>query len=497
VNNKKEELNSMASKRAIVVTTALAFALAAGGFAIGRETQKAAAPGGTSGNDLPVLSRSQNRFFPSFADLAARVSPAVVNIKVVSIEKTLSPDQFFGDDFPFPGFGWKIPQQPQQFKQQGTGSGFIIRKDGMILTNNHVVENAQQITVTLTDKERYKAKILGRDPKTDLAVLKIDTKTDLPTVTFGNSDAIRVGDWVMAIGNPFGLTDTVTTGIVSAKGRTIGAGPYDNFIQTDAPINPGNSGGPLFDMPGEVVGINTAIFSQGGGNVGIGFAVPANLVKSLLPQLETKGTVTRGWLGVEIQPLTQELARSFGMNKAQGALVAGVVAEGPADKAGIKRGDVIVSYDGKTIDESSALPALVASTPVGKLIPLEIMRDGKTKLVSVNIRELSDQTAAVNTQQKKREWGLTLHNMSPDERSQMNLRGNEGVLVQAVIPGSPADDAGIQSGDVILQVNQVPVGSTSDVNKETAQGNGDKPLLLLVRRADGSTLFAALSPNVG
>ena len=284
----------------------------------------------------------------------------MVNIKVTSVAKTDFPDQLFGENFPFPGFRTPTPRQPEQFKRQGTGSGFIIRKDGLILTNNHVVENAQEITVTLSDKQQYKAKILGRDPKTDLAVIKIDAKTSLPAVTLGNSEALRVGDWVMAIGNPFGLSNTVTTGIVSAKGRMIGAGPYDDFIQTDASINPGNSGGPLFNMAGEVVGINTAIFSQSGGNIGIGFAIPVNLVKNLVPELETKGTVTRGWLGVSVQPVTPDLARSFGLDKERGALVGDVVAQGPAEKAGIKRGDVIVSYDGKKIDESVTLPALVA-----------------------------------------------------------------------------------------------------------------------------------------
>jgi serine protease Do len=390
-----------------------------------------------------------------------------------------------------------MPQQPHQFRRQGTGSGFIIRKDGLILTNNHVVDDAQEITVTLTDKQQYKAKILGRDPKTDLAVIKIEPKASLPTATLGNSNALRVGDWVMAIGNPFGLTNTVTTGIVSAKGRTIGAGPYDDFIQTDASINPGNSGGPLFNMAGEVIGINTAIFSQGGGNIGIGFAIPVDLAKNLVPELETKGTVTRGWLGVSVQPVTPDLARSFGLNKEEGALVGDVVAQGPADKAGIKRGDVIVNYDGKKIEESSSLPSLVASTPVGKTVPVEVMRDGKMKTVSVAIRKLNDQTVAVNTKPEKGQWGLALQTIRPEERRQMNLTGNEGVLVQAVTPGSPAANAGVQAGDVILQVNQVPVSSVEGVKGEVAKAKGDKPLLLLLRRADGTTSFAALSRHIG
>jgi serine protease Do len=481
----------MKSKRKTFVATALALALVGGGLAIGLETR-----GHAQANNGLAGARSQNGPLPSFADLASQVSPAVVNIKATSTAKADFPDQLFGENFPFPGFRTPMPGQPEQYRRQGTGSGFVIRKDGLILTNNHVVENAQEITVTLNDKQQYRAKILGRDPKTDLAVLKIEPKNSLPVAVLGNSDALRVGDWVMAIGNPFGLTNTVTTGIVSAKGRVIGAGPYDDFIQTDASINPGNSGGPLFNMAGEVVGINTAIFSQSGGNIGIGFAIPVNLVKNLVPELETKGTVTRGWLGVSVQPVTPDLARSFGLDKERGALVGDVVAQGPAHKAGIKRGDVIVSYDGKKVDESVTLPGLVAATPVGKTVPVEVVRDGKSTTFNVAISKLNDSTAALNPQEKS-EWGLALQNMRPEERRQMNLAGSDGVLVTAVQPNSPAQDAGIQPGDVILQVNQVPVGSVQGVKDEVAKAKGDKPLLLLLRRVDGSTLFAALSRNVG
>ncbi|HMF51202.1 MAG TPA: DegQ family serine endoprotease [Candidatus Saccharimonadales bacterium] len=486
----------MKSKKTIVATTAVAFALAGGGFAVGRETQKAITTANPNGNNAPVPNPSQNGSFPSFADLAARVSPAVVNVKVTSVEKAAFPDQF-GQDFPSPGFQLPIPRQPKEFKRQGTGSGFIISKDGLILTNYHVIDNAQAITVTLSDKRQYKAKIVGRDPKTDLAVLKIEAKESLPTIALGDSSVLRVGDWVMAIGNPFGLTNTVTTGIVSAKGRTIGAGPYDNFIQTDAPINPGNSGGPLFNMAGEVVGINAAIFSQSGGNVGIGFAIPVNLVKNLLPQLETKGTVTRGWLGVSIQPVTAELARSFNLKQTEGALVGDVTADGPAQKAGIKRGDVIVSFDGNKVNDATALPMLVASAPVGKTVPVQVIRDGKMTTVNVETGKMNDQTAAVQTENNQSEWGLSLRNIRPEERRQMGLNANSGVVVTAVVPASPAADSGIQPGDVILQVNQVPVNSVEAVKQQAAKNTGDKPLLMLVRRADGSTMFAALSHNVG
>jgi serine protease Do len=485
----------MKSKRLFFRAAVLTGALITGGFAVGREYQRALGPADAHANDSVDVSRSRNSALPSFADVAARVSPAVVNIKVTSVAKTDFPDQLFGENFPFPGF--RMPTPPQPPRRQGTGSGFIIRKDGLILTNNHVVENGQEITVTLNDKQQYKAKILGRDPKTGLAVIKIEPKASVPVAPLGDSDTLRVGDWVMAIGNPFGLSNTVTTGIVSAKGRMIGAGPYDDFIQTDASINPGNSGGPLFNMNGDVVGINTAIFSQGGGNVGIGFAIPVNLVKHLVPELETKGAVTRGWLGVSVQPVTPDLSRALGLEKERGALVGDVTPQGPADKAGIKRGDVIVGYDGKKVEESTSLPGLVAGTPVGNTVPVEVIRAGKANTVNVAIARLNDQTAAVNTKQEKNEWGLAMQNIRPEERRQMGLAANEGVLVQAVKPGSPAANAGIQAGDVILQINQAPVSSVEAVRDQVTKAKADKPLLLLLRRADGSTSFAALSPNMG
>jgi serine protease Do len=483
----------MKSKQAIFGAAALAFAVGAGGFAVGRETGNAITP---PDRNSPEVSQ-WNRADSSFADLAARVSPAVVNVRVTAVEKTAVPNQRFGRDFPAPGFEFPTPQQPREFRRQGTGSGVIISKDGFVLTNNHVIDHAQVITVTLSNKEQYTAKVIGRDPKTDLAVLKIEPKAPLPTVMLGDSNGLRVGDWVMAIGNPYGLTNTVTTGIVSAKGRTIGAGPYDDFIQTDASINPGNSGGPLFNMAGEVVGINTAIYSQSGGNVGIGFAIPVNMVKALLPELEAHGTVTRGWLGVSVQLVTPELAQSFDLKQTQGALVGDVMAQSPAEKAGIKRGDVIVSYDGKKVDESGTLPMLVASTPVGRTVPVQVIRDGQMISVNVEIAKLNDQTAAAAVEPEKTAWGLSLQNLKPEERRKMGVKENAGVLVTAVTPGSPAGDAGIQPGDVILQINQIAVSSVDGIKNEVAKAKSDKPLLLLVRHADGRTMFAALSPNMG
>ncbi len=478
----------MKKRTEVMVAGALVAGLGAGGFAIGRLTQMPLAGANTMGN---AATPTVNGSLPSFADLAAKFSPTVVNIKVTKIEPVADDGSPFGEGFPFPGFGAPAPRGPE--RRQGAGSGFIIRKDGLIITNNHVVENAQQISVTLSDKQEYKAKLVGRDPKTDLAIIKIDAKSDLPAAPLGNSATLRVGEWVMAVGNPFGLSNTVTAGIVSAKGRAIGAGPYDDYIQTDAPINPGNSGGPLFNAAGEVVGINTAIFSQSGGNVGIGFAVPINQAKALLPELESKGSVSRAWLGVSIQPMTPELARSLNVDKARGALVAEVNDKSPAEKAGIKRGDVIVAYDGKNVDQSASLPALVASSAVGKTVPLEILRDGKSQTLNVTLAKLKDESVALVGKHEKSNWGLSLRELRPQERSRMGLKDRDGVLIENVVPDSPAADAGVQPGDIILQVNRVSVDSIEALKAEVGKAKPDKPLLLLLRRADGNTGYVALA----
>ena len=484
-------------KKAVVST--MAGVLVLGGYAAGRITQpeRAQAASVEPAVAEPAPAPAGGRGLHSFADLADQVSPAVVSIRVVSVQKAAQqgmPADPFGEDSPFHGFRMPPPAPPPGgFKREGAGSGFIVRKDGLILTNNHVVDGAKEITVTLKDESEYSAKIIGRDPKTDLAVLKVEPKGSLPTVKLGDSDALHVGEWVMAIGNPFGLSETVTAGIVSAKGRVIGAGPYDNFIQTDASINPGNSGGPLFNEHGEAVGINSAIYSQSGGNVGIGFAIPINTAKTLLPELETKGSVTRGWLGVAIQKITPDLAQSLELDDGHGALVADVTSDGPADKAGIKRGDVIVKYDGKQVPESSALPAMVAASPVGKSVPVEILRKGKTRSVDVEIAKLQDQTAeADDATPPKGRWGLALREVRPEDRDKLGLKKGEGVVVADVQPDSPAADAGVQPGDVILQVNQTPVNSPDEVKEQAAKVTGDKPLLLLLRRGEGDSRFAAL-----
>jgi serine protease Do len=402
----------------------------------------------------------------------------------------------FGEEDPFNDFwrrffGGPLPRGPQ--RQRSLGSGFIIDGDGSILTNNHVVENASKIVVKLSDDQEYEAKVIGRDAKTDIAIIKINAKTQLSAATFGDSDALEVGEWVVAIGNPFGLDSTVTSGIVSAKGRHIGQGPYDNFIQTDASINPGNSGGPLINLRGEVIGINTAIFSRTGGNIGIGFAIPINLVKELLPELRGKGKVVRGYLGVLIQKVTPEIAESLGMEKAYGALVANVSKGGPADQAGVKVGDVIIEFDGKEVKDSGDLPIIVARTPVNKKVRMKVLREKSEASLNVAVGELKDEEI-VATAPEKGELGLTVQRLTPQMAESLGLEKAEGLVVTAVEPGSAADDAGIRRGDVIVEVDRKAVRSVDDYKKAVAGARQGRGILFLVRRGD-STLFLALKPQ--
>jgi serine protease Do len=443
---------------------------------------------------------------PDFAALAEKLSPAVVNVSTTSEGEApsfgggeLGP---FGGDprghgnphgfmEPFERFFGPLPRRP--FKQRSLGSGFIINRAGYILTNNHVIENAEEIVVRTADEKEYKAKVIGRDPKTDIAVIKIDDAKDLTAVSMGNSDDLRVGEWVMAIGNPFGLEHTVTAGIVSAKGRFIGQGSYDNFIQTDAAINPGNSGGPLINLKGEVVGINTAIFSRSGGNIGIGFAIPVNVAKDLLPELEEKGKVTRGWLGVMIQRVTPDIADSLGLAASKGALVAEVMKDGPAEEAGLKVGDVIVEFDGHAIKESTELPMLVARTPVGKTVTVKVIRDKGTQSFSVKIGELKEEETPV-AGGKEESLGLTVQPLTPEIADSLGLdKDVEGVVVSGVEPDSSAEEAGMRRGDVILEVNREPVKDLSSYRKALKAGKG-KTVLFLVRRGE-NTIFLALKPN--
>ena len=435
----------------------------------------------------------------SFAELAKKSSPSVVNISTVKIVKGggaffpqfpggLHPFQDFFDDF----FD-KFQQAPNQkgYKQQSLGTGFIIDKDGHILTNNHVVEQSDEITVKLSDNTEFAAKIIGRDPKTDLALIKIEATSELSPLQFGDSDALEIGDWVIAIGNPFGLGHTVTAGIVSAKFRRIGAGSYDNFIQTDASINPGNSGGPLLNVKGEVVGINTAIFSRTGGSVGIGFAIPVNMTKSLLPQLK-EGKIIRGWLGVSIQKITPELKDKLGLKNSDGALVGDVVSNSPAERAGITRGDVIVSFDNKKIKDVDDLPYIVASTPTDSVVDLTLIRDGKEKTVKVTVGVLKDnEDAPLPAETSTFNLGLILENLTPQLSKRLGITDQNGVAVMQVEPGSPANEIGIQVGDIILEIDQQTIKDVDQFHKILGKFKEEDTLLLLIKRR-GSTLYLTL-----
>lgn len=430
----------------------------------------------------------------SFADLAKQLGPTVVNIRVAKVEKVGTfqsprmPEGPFGEFFE--RFFKEMPRPPENFYTQGAGSGVIISRDGYILTNNHVVEGAKEVTVTLAEKQEYKARIVGRDPKTDLAVLKIDASNPLPIAAMGDSDQLNVGDWVVAIGNPFGLSNSVTAGIVSAKGRIIGAGPYDDFIQTDASINPGNSGGPLFNMRGEVVGINTAIIPYG---QGIGFAVPINTAKPLIPQLVATGEVTRGYLGVSIQAITSDLAKALKLEGTKGALVGDVVPGSAAHKAGIQRGDVIVAFNDKAVEAAGDLPSMVAKTPVGHKATVTILRDGKKHQIPVTVGKLPSEKANNDEVDHPSEgqWGLHLQDVTPWLARERGLKDDHGVVVAGIQPGSPADLAGIRKGDIILEVNHQPANSVKEATEVIAKADNVDTLLLLVKRDRGS-FFVAL-----
>ncbi|MBW1916940.1 MAG: DegQ family serine endoprotease [Deltaproteobacteria bacterium] len=434
----------------------------------------------------------------SFADLARQASPAVVNI---STEKThkgggrvyefFGPSPFGRED-PFRDFFEKFfGDIPKDFKQRSLGSGFIIDGDGFIITNNHVVEGADKIKVKLIDGREFAATIKGRDPKTDLALIKLSSAAhDLPVLTLGDSDSVRVGDWVLAVGNPFGLGHTVTQGIISAKSRVIGAGPYDDFLQTDASINPGNSGGPLLNLNGEVIGINTAILATG---QGIGFATPSSIAKEVIPQLKAKGKVTRGLLGVHIQVVTPSLAKSFGLAKPYGALVAEVNPGSPAAQAGIQRGDIIVAYNGQEIKEMHELPRLVAHTTPGTKATLKVIRQGKEKTVSVVIGELKDEQQAKESKVKtpESELGMVVQELTPVLAQRFRLRDTTGVVVLEVERGSPAAEAGIRPGDLIMEINTTKIKRQKDYHKAISGLKKGAVARLLIKR-QGRTLFVSL-----
>lgn len=419
---------------------------------------------------------------PDFVDLAAKLSPAVVNISTEGSEQG-------GSEGEFPA-----PYGHQHGKS--LGSGFIVSKDGYILTNDHVIENPSKVTVTLQDGHNYTAKVIGGDSKTDVALLKIDAGHELAVAPLGNSDDLKVGQWVMAIGNPFGFDHTVTVGVVSAKGRFLPES-VDQFIQTDASINPGNSGGPLIDLSGGVVGVNAAIFTSTGRSMGIGFAIPINLVKEELSELRDHGKVKHGWLGVMIQEVTPELAESMDLKDARGALVAEVIKDSPAAIAGVKRGDVIIEFDGHPIKDRRELPLLVTRTPLGKTVTFKIVRDKQEKDLVANITESREaELAAAESRPKMTgtpsSFGLRVQDLSPDLAHELGL--DSGVLISGVEPGSRGDEVGLQARDVILEVNRSPVKDVSSYQQALKAGGKGSIVLLLVKRGD-STLYFALKPE--
>jgi serine protease Do len=431
-----------------------------------------------------------------FVGLAEHLSPAVVNISTEQHGTGHGERHFRGfQDRPekrspfgtdpfrefFERFFGDIPQQGRQ----SLGSGFIINTNGLILTNDHVIEAADVIKVITYDEREYEARVVGRDPQTDVALIKIPPRQPLPTAPLGDSDALRIGEWVMAIGNPFGLSHTVTAGIVSAKGRVIGVGQYDDFIQTDASINPGNSGGPLFNTRGEVVGINTAIIS---GGTGIGFAIPINLAKALLPQLHARGKVIRGWLGVTIQGISPELARSLNLPAPHGALVSKIIAGSPAERGGLQRGDVITSFDGIDIQGMHELPRLVAVTPVGKRVSLRVWRHGRLRTLVVTLGKLQDDAAP--TVDRVSQLGMEVEALTPELAQRLGLGDAQGVLVTAVESDRLAAEAGVQRGDVIMEVNRQRIRTPAEFTDVLQHSHG-QTILLLISRGD-KTLYVAL-----
>jgi len=437
----------------------------------------------------------------SFSALADTVSPAVVHIRVEKTVKSGGPASGLFGRNPFGGgeqspdfFGHRFgPERRPEFKQPGLGSGFIIDRDGYIVTNNHVVDGADTIKVILKDETEYPAKVIGRDPVTDIALIKIEAKGNLPTVALGSSDDLKVGEWVTAIGSPFGLQYTVTAGIVSAKGRAIGSGPYDDFIQTDASINPGNSGGPLINMKGEVVGINTMIIA---GGQGIGFAIPIDMAKGIVTQLKTSGEVTRGWLGVTIQDLKGDLADYYGLKGKTGVLVASVVPGDPADQAGIKPKDVITDVNGQTVNTSRDLTSLAANLGVGDKAQVKILRNGKSKTLEVQIgkRPLTMASVSENRQKEKEgEYGFRVTDLTPEMARRFKIEETSGVMVVGVAPKSKADAAGIQQGDLIIEINHQNVASVKDFKNLIDQYKKAEGINLLVKRMNAGLMVINLA----
>ncbi len=442
-----------------------------------------------------VASMPVDALSAAFERVAKTVEPAVVNISTEQVvhDSGLSGENpfggMFGDNSPF-GFFFN---QPRDMTQRSLGSGFVVDPRGYILTNDHVVKDATKIKVKLQDGRELPATVVGTDPQTDLAVVKVNA-SNLPVLRLANSDQVKVGEWVLAFGSPFGLEQTMTAGIISAKGRYIGSGNYDNFLQTDAAINPGNSGGPLVNLNGEAVGINTMILSQSGGFQGVGLAIPATMADNIYRQLVQTGKVTRGWLGVGIQEMTPELAKSFNLSKTEGVLISQVEPNSPASKAGLRPGDIILEYNGKETKTPRDLSMAVADTKVGVPAKLQVYRDGRTINMDVAVGEKPTERAESRTPSENNaehaKLGVTVQNVDPDAARQLNLKSSTGALVTDVQSGSPADDGGVQPGDVIREINHKPVNNVADLQSAIRNlKDGTTVLLSVVRK--GQTLFLA------
>ncbi|WP_447972242.1 DegQ family serine endoprotease [Nitrospira sp. Kam-Ns4a] len=443
-----------------------------------------------------------NETFIAVAKVARESVVNIASVRKVSQRESPFPSPFFEDPFFRRFFGEEFERRfqiPRERREHGLGSGVIVSTDGYILTNNHVIEHADELEVLLGDKRKFKAKVVGTDPKTDVAVIKIDA-TGLPTLPWGDSSKLQVGELVLAVGNPFGLNQTVTMGIISAVGRAnMGIVDYEDFIQTDAAINPGNSGGALVNLRGELVGINTAIFTRNGGFMGIGFAIPSNMARSVMESLIKHGKVVRGWLGVSIQEVSQDLAQQFGAPGTNGALVADVMEDSPAAKAGLERGDIITRFNGTAVKDPAHLRALVAETAPGTAVTLTVLRDKKSREITVTIAELPKELASASRGGKEGRGehalaGVTVENYTPDRRERGRARDIAGVVVTEVQPDSPAERAGLRPGDVIREINRKPVRNVQDFERLTAQLTADKPVLLLLSRGN-ATIFLSINPQ--
>jgi serine protease Do len=460
----------------------------AGAVDLARPPYPKAAPAGIQG---PVVPAALPIPSGSFAQVTESVAPAVVNINTLTRWTGRTPiEEFFGEDF-FRRFFGEVPEREQV--QRSLGSGVIVDPSGIVLTNAHVVDRASDIEVVTADGKKHRAKVVGVDRRTDLAVLKLQGSGPYPAATLGDSDKLKVGDWVIAIGSPFGLQQTVTAGIISAKGRSIGQGPFDDFLQTDAAINPGNSGGPLVNMSGEVVGINTAIASRTGQYAGVGFSIPSNMARRIYTELSAKGKVTRGWLGVSIQPLTPELAKSFGLKEEKGVLISDVVQDSPADRAGIAAGDIVIEFDRKKVDTPQDLQKAVAATVPGKGVPVKVWRDKSEKALEIKVGETPEDGVALKSTNKGRALlGLEIRPITPEIARQLSLRGTEGVVIFSVDDDSAAAEAGLQRGDVIREVNRQRVRNVQDFERATKDlKDGDRVTVLLQRGAQ--SLYVAFT----